>query len=457
MMSEDQELALGRRAHQQILRQYEIYSDNALQQYVQGVGKALAANSHRPGLVYRFTVLDSKEVNAFALPGGYVYITRGLLAYLESEAELAAILSHEIGHVTARHSVRQYSAAQAASLGAIAGAIFFPEMATLGVGDLVNVLGTALLRGYGREHELEADRLGAEYIARLGYPPGAMIDVIRGLKSQEIFETRIAREEGREPQVYHGLFSTHPDHDTRLREVITQAGHYQNSPRPAGLSREEFLRKLDGLVFEDSPREGIVRGGDFFHLELGVALRFPAAWRVKNLPDRILAVAPGQAAMLRVTVQDLNKRIPPRSFMIEQLGLRNLAAEGQISPSGLEGHSAVALVETEFGRREARISVIYFDDRAYIVAGSIRDAADIARYDTAFLETAKSFHPLSAEERRQVRPLRLALMEATGQTSFAALARDSPLGAHAEQRLRLINGLYPEGEAKPGSWLKIVK
>lgn len=189
-MSEQQELALGRKSHQQILGEYSVYPNQSLQSYVQRVGQDIAGRSHRRQLVYRFTVLDSEDVNAFALPGGYIYITRGLLAYLNSEAELAAVLGHEIGHVTARHSVRQHSVAQTASIGATLGAIFIPQMRTQGASQLVNVLGTALLSGYGREHELEADRLGAEYLARAGYSPSAMFDVIKILK-----KTRAVRQE----------------------------------------------------------------------------------------------------------------------------------------------------------------------------------------------------------------------------------------------------------------------
>ena len=187
MISENKELEMGRTYHPQIIEQYGRYEDEALQRYVQDVGQRLAAVSHRDDLVYRFTVLDSPVINAFALPGGYIYITRGMMAYLNSEAELAAVLGHEIGHVTARHGVRQQSAAQAASLGYTLGAILLPGLRTAGAQDLFNVFGGALLSGYGREHELESDRLGAEYLARSGYPSEAMIEVIGVLKDQATF------------------------------------------------------------------------------------------------------------------------------------------------------------------------------------------------------------------------------------------------------------------------------
>ncbi|RKZ34703.1 MAG: peptidase M48 Ste24p, partial [Gammaproteobacteria bacterium] len=239
-MSEDSELALGRQTHTQVIERYGRYENPALQNLVQRIGETLAANSHRTGLIYRFTVLDSQEVNAFALPGGYIYITRGLLAFLNGEDELAAVLGHEIGHVTARHSVRQYTAQQAANIGVTLGAILVPQMRTQNVGNLAGVLSTALLRGYGREHELEADRLGAEYLARTGYDPAAMLRVITVLKNQELFERERAQVENREPKVYHGVFSTHPDNDTRLREVVGRAKALQR-PGTSAQPREQFL------------------------------------------------------------------------------------------------------------------------------------------------------------------------------------------------------------------------
>jgi predicted Zn-dependent protease len=182
LMSEQKEIEIGRELNPEVRKRYGVYDNHALQDYVQGVGQKLAGLSHRPGLIYRFSVLDSNEVNAFALPGGYIYITRGLLAYLNSEAELAAVLGHEIGHVTARHAVRQYTTAMAANIGYTIGSIFVPQIGNQGVGNLFNVLGTALVRGYGRQHELESDRLGAQYLAHAGYDPQAMLQVLEVLK-----------------------------------------------------------------------------------------------------------------------------------------------------------------------------------------------------------------------------------------------------------------------------------
>ena len=272
-MSESQEVSTGRNEDQKVREQYGTYDDAALQRYVNDIGQRLAKASHRAGLQYQFLVVDSPQVNAFALPGGYIYITRGILAYLNSEAELAAVLGHEIGHVTARHSVQQLSAATAANVGASVLQILVPQMRNTGGDLLINMLGGALLSGYGREHELEADRLGAEYLARTGYDPQAMIKVVGVLKNQELFDAEVAKAEGREPRAYHGLFASHPDNDTRLQEVVREAAKFKSAENR--IDREEFMRSMERMVFADSPAQGIVRNNTFYHPDLGLTLQFP--------------------------------------------------------------------------------------------------------------------------------------------------------------------------------------
>jgi len=456
LMSEEQEIALGRKTNQQVLQQYGVYDNQELQAYVKDVGEKLAAKSHRRDLIYRFTVLDSKDVNAFALPGGYIYITRGLLAYLNSEAELAAVLGHEIGHVTARHAVRQYTAAQLANITATLGAIFVPGMNTAASNQLVQLFGTALLRGYGREHELEADQLGAEYLARVDYDPAAMLDVIRTLKDQEKYETRMAQAEGREPRIYHGLFSTHPDNDTRLKEVIGAANKYRTAASTY-TGREVFIGKIDGLIYGDGPKEGIVREDSFYHPELGFAMHIPPNWNVMNRPDQLQITAPGGTGIMQLAVQDINKRVSPREFMQTRLGLKELSNDSPLDIHGLAAHTGLAPVNTSFGKRMARFTTIYFNDRAYVLAGVAKDQAAASEYDRYFLETAQSFHPMTGEEKALARPLKIKIKPADNNTTFPDLARQSPLKTYAEEQLRLLNGLYPRGEPQANMMLKIIE
>ena len=188
------------------------------------------------------------------------------------------------------------SAAQGADIALAIASIFSPTLRNQNVQQITNVLVTALLSGYGRDQELEADRLGAEYLARTGYDPQAMIRVVSVLKNQELFDAEVAKQEGRQPQRYHGLFASHPDNDKRLREVVSAADKLKT--RTGADDREGFLKRKEGMVFGDSAHEGLVRGGTFYHADLGIAFTPPPGWKFNNLPDRVVVQAPNDDARL---------------------------------------------------------------------------------------------------------------------------------------------------------------
>jgi predicted Zn-dependent protease len=445
MMSESQEIAIGRQYNEQVIqKQYQVYESKPLQDYVNRVGQKLAKNSHRPNLGYHFTVLDSPEVNAFALPGGYVYITRGILAYLNSEAELAAVVGHEIGHVTARHGVRQQSAAQAANIGLTIVSIFVPEINSMGGQNLTNLVGGALLSGYGREHELEADRLGAQYLARSDYDPQAIISVLRTLKNQELKDAELAKQEGREPRRYSGLFATHPDNDTRLKEVVGEADKL--APANPFEGRSEFLAAIDGLVFNDNSEQGVVRNNRFYHGELGIALQFPETWQVHNLPDALVAVSPGGEAMLQMKMDQ-----KPRGTPVEY-ARRMVGSGANIQRLDLNGLSAAT-----FELPNMMGGVIYHDKHAYILQAQAKARGGLNAHRNDVFGTVRSFHTLTAEERKLVKPLGIRIITARQGDTYAGLAQGSPLGKSAESYLRLINAQYPDGEPRAGQRIKIVE
>lgn len=450
LLSENQEIDLGRANDPKVRAQFGVYDDETLQAYVQQVGEKLAAQSHRPGLIYRFAVLDSPDVNAFALPGGYIYITRGILAYLNSEAELAAVLGHEIGHVTARHGVRQYSAATAAS---IAASILIQN--PLGR-DLFGVLGGALLSGYGREHELESDRLGAEYLARSGYDPQAMLGVIGVLKDQEEFDKERAKAEGREPRKYHGVFATHPSADQRLQEVVKQADQYKTGDKPR-VGRDEYLAHIDGLVFGDSAKAGVRHGTSFYHREMNFGLRFPQGWRLENTPKSVAAQAPNQEAVLQLRAEDLNKREAPEEFLKARLNVSKLKNGGPLAGSDSPSYTGIARLKTPYGQRDTRVSVVYLGNRAFVLLGATKAADGLSTFDEKFLATARSLQPLTAEEKRLAEGLRLRIIRPGGGDTFAKLAAKSPISNYAESVLRLINDKFPAGEPAAGEKLKIIQ
>ncbi|SFO73895.1 Putative Zn-dependent protease [Ectopseudomonas composti] len=449
MMSERQELDLGARYNQEILKQYPRYEDAKLQAYIQRVGERVARSSHRNQLNYVFTLVDSPDVNAFALPGGYIYIHRGLLAYLNSEAELAAVLGHEVGHVTARHSVRQQSQStawgllgQAAAIGTGVGA----------VGDLTSAMGNAFVRGYGRDMELEADGLGAQYLARGGYDPQAMIEVVKVLKGQEDFARAQAAKRGEAPAVggYHGLFDTHPDNDRRLQEVIGPASALVGGNQEVG--RDNFLQMLDGLVFGDSAASGIRRGRNFYHGELDFALTYPQGWQLVNRPDVLIGHTADEQAFIAMTLEAADKRLSPAEFLRKRAGSQRLVAGEELRVGTLQGYTAVLQ-----GQSARRVAVIYRGDNAYLFVAAVKGRASLETEDQHFLDVIRSYRPLKAAERKLAEPVRLHLVRAKAGQSLSALAKDSPLPADGEAQLRLLNGLYPSGEPRPGEWLKTLR
>jgi predicted Zn-dependent protease len=453
-MSVAQELELGRKMHPQVLQEYGRYEDEALQAYVNDIGQRVAAKSHRPDLQYTFTVLDSEEVNAFALPG-YVYITRGIMAYLNSEAELAAVLGHEVGHITARHSVRQQTGATAAGVGATLIGIL------TGSGDLAglaNMAGTALVRGYGRDMELEADELGAQYLNRLGCSPEAMIDVVRLLKNQEMLEVQLARQENREPRVYHGVFSTHPDNDTRLKEVVASARKTPGAGEQRPDGRDAYLQRITGLPLGPSREQGVVKGSRFYHGTLGMTVAFPTGWVVQNQPTKVVASTPQKDVFLQLTAVPPPPGVRPNELLARGMPGVPLKSGEPITVNGLQGYTAVASsVGLPWGNQgPARAAVVFFNGLAYVFTGASRLNGAFAANDALFLSSIKTFRRLRDDEFPLTEPNRIKVIRATASTRIAALAAASPIEKYPVERLRLLNDLYPDREPAPGQWLKVV-
>ncbi len=452
LMSEAQEINLGKQAHQQVMQQYRAYNDPALQSYVEGLVEELGNKSHRSNLVYHVTVLDSPEINAFALPGGYLYITRGIMAYMNSEAELAGVLGHELGHITARHGMRQQSAGTIAGiLGAGVGILTGSGQAA----QAANVGGTALIRGYGRNHELEADRLGAEYLANVGYDPEEMINVVGILKDQEEFDKQLAKEEGREPRAYHGTFSTHPKNDARLQEVIRAANKFDNAAtRDAG--RERFLKYMDGVVLGTSEQDGVLRKNRFYHNDLNLFVEFPEGWKVDNLPDRLIATPKAGDAQLQITIDDLNKKQSPKEYLDEQF--KGKVTKGQaVQTANFQGYTGYTNLPTKGGTVPSRVAAVFHGKRIYQVLIAGKDSSALNKYDSVGLGTIKSMRQLKTAEKELAKPKNIKLIQAKSGDTFAKLATQSDLQNHAVEQLRLLNGMYPDGEPKAGQLIKIVQ
>lgn len=452
LMSEHKEIAIGKKMHQDLISKGSVYKNTKLQKYVSDIGSKLEDNSHRSDLSYTFTVIDSPDINAFALPGGYIYINRGLLAYLNNETQLAAVLAHEIGHVTARHAVRQQTAAAASG---ILAAIAYIGTGSRDLADASNMAGTALVRGYGREHELEADRLGAEYLHNSGYDPDGLIDVITILKNQQQYSKLKAKQQGKSVQSYHGLFSTHPRNDRRLHEVISKAKSLGDTPSGSD-NGVKFRGIVNGMAFGEATANVKQQANRYYHNKLRFTFAYPEQWSV-NRTSKAIGISPDdKAATMTLQIKRSDRNISPRDFLSKHAGIERLFQSQALSQYGLTGHTGVTPASQN--QASQRVAVIYYGSYAYVFTGSVKQGVNHSQYDGGFMEVIESFRGLRRSEYTSTKPDReIKYIKADKNTRFARLARGSKLGKDAETQLRLLNGYYPSGEPKSGEWIKLVQ
>ena len=453
-MSENREIELGRLLHPRILKQYGgEYDDPALKAYIDELGNRLAEASHRSHLIYHFTLLDTPQINAFALPGGYIYITRGILAYMGSEAELMSVIGHEIGHVTARHGVKQHTKGVFASVLAV---LATRATNSAYADDLTNLVGLAVIRGYGRKNELQADKLGAEYTAKSGRDPRKMLKVLETLKDQEEFEVQLAKEQNRRPNVYHGLFSTHPENDKRLQEFVNAAAELEGVELFPE-DEEIFLERIERMAFGPSEKEGVIKGSRFYHRDLNVTFSFPQRWFIDNQPTYVLARNTSDTSFIVFTVEDRNfKTQTPHEFLKKKLGQTNLSGR-ELSVAGFDGYTALSDIKTPYGVRQGRIGVFFTDKKAYLFHAASRTEEEFEATDTLFFETVNSLRHLTKDDAEAMKPLEIGLIRVKPTDTFASLAKESAFSSHAEEKLRLLNGMYPGGELQPGQVIKTVR
>lgn len=454
--SEKSEVDRAKQVHQMLLQQYGgPYDDIRLQQYVNDVGQRIAKVGQRPELQYTFTVLDSEDINAFTTGGGFVYVTRGILNYLNSEAELIAVLGHEIGHINARHPVKRQTQSTLSSIGAAAVGIF------TGSGDLAglaNYAGAALVTGYGRDSELEADRLGAEYLQNMGLAPEHMIDVVRLLKNQELFEVARAREENREPRIYHGVFATHPDNDQRLTEVVKAAEKLQNHGDKVDPGRERYLQAIEGLPVGSSRAQGVLKGNRFYHANLGFTLAFPSGWTVENQASRLMAMGPKKDSVLQMQTMAPPPNTGPKELLSRLLARSSANESAPIEVNGLQGYTAVVrATNTPFGLGPARYAVVYHNNLAYVFAGASKASSGAPSADALFMSSIKTFRRLKDNEFELAEPLKVHTVKTTADTRIESLAANSPVKKYPAQLLRLMNDLYPDKQPQAGQLLKVVQ
>lgn len=446
-MSEAQEISIAQESDPQIKEEMGVYNDPELQRYVSEIGWRMAKISERPHLPWRFTVVDVPAVNAFAVPGGGIYITRGIMPFLDNEAELAGVIGHEIGHVTARHSAQQYTRQISGLVGLTALSIFVP--AARPFGDLSSqALGVLFLK-YGRGDELQSDQLGARYEARLGWDPAGVPAFLSTLG-------RLDEAAGDRRGVPNWL-STHPDPLSRVDEIQPLVQELKAAGGQFTLSRDAFLQRIDGIVYGDNPEQGIARGNVFLHPVLRFRIDFPEGWEVQNSPQQVVAKAPGADVFM---ILQLVRQ--PRGRNIEEIALNSMSQAGfravqggRTTINGLDAFVGVYQGQIEgLGAVATRAAHIAYDGKVYLVAGLVPPGA-FEQADRAFAASIRSFRTLSAAEAENIRPDRVDFYIVRAGDTWQSIAERGG-GAIKPNTLAVMNKSTPGSQPQPGSRIKIV-
>jgi len=456
-MSPEREKEVGRQEHEKILDQFGgVYDNPELGAYIARIGGMLAKNSELPDLDFTFTVLNDFKVNAFALPGGYVYITRGLLAIAADEAEIAGVLGHEIGHVTARHTAQRYSATMATNIGLqVLGVIGSVAGVPGGAGQLASLGAQIALQSYSREQELESDLLGVRYIGRAGYDPDAMAGFFQKLKARTALEDKMSNRKNSSENF--SIMSTHPLTSERIVEAekLAQAASASGRAR----NREVYQGKIDGMIFGDDPQQGVVRGRVFEHPALGIRYEVPAGFTLINQPTQVVAHGPDDALIV-FNMANLKDIRAARSlgdyiarFWMGQAGAKDVEA---ISINGLDAATAAARVRVNGKTYDARPVVIRQDRTSVYRLLFLSKPEKTSSLTDDFRRTTYSFRTLSSGEAAAIKPLRIAFRTVRDGDTPETFANKMPMENFALDWFELLNDLTRDEGLKPGSRVRIV-
>ncbi|MEM8961643.1 MAG: M48 family metalloprotease [Acidobacteriota bacterium] len=443
--STEAEIELGRRNDQQIVQELGLYPDEEVQAWVRELGEEIAAGSERPELPWTFRVVDDPVVNAFALPGGFIYITRGILGHLGSEAELAAVLGHEIGHVTARHGVERLSKAQLAQAGLVAGAIAAPELA-YGLGGLAQQGIGLLFLQFSRDDEREADALGFRYMNQAQYPPTSMVEVFNTL------ERASGAAEGDRLPVW---AATHPYPDERrqrTRDRISQSQPGVLYDGPPG--RDVYMTRIDGITYGADPRQGFFVGNRFYHPEMDFELEMPAGWTYQNTRQAVVAMSPEKDALVALTLSDEpSPEAASRSFFQEA----SIRDDGNVQV-GYEGIArAFQTQNQQTGQTTLRGVTAWtrWGDNLFQLIG-ITQPDSWRRAGRTTIDTVASFRRLSKRKYRDVEAMRISIVTLDRAMSLEEFDRRYPSDIDLD-RLAVINQTTPEAQLQRGDKIKRVQ
>ncbi|MCZ6817964.1 MAG: M48 family metalloprotease [Calditrichaeota bacterium] len=444
LLTESQEIKLGAESDPAIVAQFGLYDDPKISKFLDNMGQKMAKVSHRPTLQFYFRVLGSPVINAFALPGGYVYFTRGILAYMNSEAEVAGVLGHEIGHVTARHGAKAYTRAQLAQVGLTAGSIFSKTFRQFG--DLAAQSIGLLFLKFGRDQERQSDQLGVEYSTKIGYDAGNMSHFFGTLK-------RLSSESG---QSLPSWASTHPAPEKREAKTLKLArAEQQKYPgQTFSTNRDAYLNLIDGLVFGADPRQGFVENGTFYHPELEFQFPVPSGWKILNTPAAVQMGEPEQKAVMQFTLgKEPSARSAADKFVTQAEGTLNYSRFKKVH--GFTAEIRQVTISTEQGAIDALAYFIEKDKNIYVFLGFSKKT-DFSRYEPTFKHTMEGFDHLRNQAAKNVKPTRVKVVGVTGNTTLDQFLKKYPSKEFPPDELAILNGMELTDALKRGDRIKVL-
>jgi predicted Zn-dependent protease len=452
LMSESQEIAMGAAADPEILAQYGRYEDKILQDFITQKGNEMAAISHRPDLKYEFKIVDSEVLNAFALPGGYVYFTRGIMAHFNNEAEFAGVLGHEIGHITARHSVSQQSKAILGQVGLIGSMILVPQVAEFAE-PLSEGLGLLFLK-FGRDAERQSDELGVEYSSKIGYDAKEMAGFFKTLERQS---------SGSESEELPDFLSTHPNPGDRNIAVSKLSDEWKKKLNliDPKVSRESYLKKIEGLVYGEDPKQGFLENDLFYHPVLKFQLNTPKGWNYQNKPQELEFAPKDGKAILMMTLIPGKSLEEAASNVVEKNNLQVLESN-QITVNGLNALSILADVKVEQQKQQQQAPtvrtlsyLIQYNDNIYHILGA-SSVTDFNSYSENFLQTMKNFKELKDASKLNKQPERIRIKPVKQSGTLKQALNSYNMPEKKQEEISLLNGMLLTDKVLAGSLIKIL-
>lgn len=446
LLSKEQEVQMGISYDPQVVASYGLYEDDKIQQFITTQGRLMARISHRPDLPYEFKVLDSPVVNAFAVPGGFVYFTRGIMAHFNNEAEFAGVLGHEIGHVTARHSARQYSRQMLGQVGLIAGIIVSPKFAEFA--DVASQgLGLLFLK-YGRDAETESDRLGVEYSTKIGYDAREMADFFQTLE-------RLSDQSGGRLPTF---MSTHPDPANRYEntKALAQKWQQRSSGRNLKVGRDAYLNMIDGLLYGEDPRQGYVERNTFYHPDLKFQYPIPNGWRTVNTPSQVqMAPEDGNALMVLSLSAKNNLTQAEQAYM--ETHQFEVTSRNNRQVNGLNARVVQGRQVDEQNQQVINILLYFieYEGRVYQLLGMAYQQ-QYGNYESSFLRTMNGFDRLTDASKINVQPERIKIVKAPRTTNLRSLLTSNGIPNDRLEEFAILNGMELNTQVESGTLFKVV-